>query len=52
MNIIDKILTEFTNKKGGINTKKIMMKCNIKYLNALIESTNFLPNDIHLRFIS
>jgi hypothetical protein len=50
MNIINKILTEFTNKKGGINTKKIMMKENAQYLNALIDSTNFLPNNTHLRF--
>lgn len=50
MNIINKILTEFTNKKGGINTKKIMMKENVQYLNVLIDSTNFLPNNTHLRF--
>jgi hypothetical protein len=50
MNIINKILTEFTNKKGGINTKKIKIIDNEKYLNALIEVTNFLPNDTHLRF--
>lgn len=50
MNIINKILTEFTNKKGGINTKKIIMKENAQYLNALIDSTNFLPNNTHLRF--
>lgn len=50
MNIINKILTEFTNKKGGINTKKIMMKENAQYLNVLIDSTNFLPNNTHLRF--
>lgn len=50
MDIINKILTEFTNKKGGINTKKIKMVGNEKYLKALIDATNFLPNDIHLRF--
>ncbi len=50
MNIINKILTEFTNKKGGINTKKIKMLGNEKYLDALINTTNFLPNDTHLRF--
>jgi hypothetical protein len=50
MNIINEILTEFTNKKGGINTKKIMIKGNIKYLDALIRSTSFLPNNTHLRF--
>lgn len=50
MNIINKILTEFTNKKGGINTKKIKMIGNEEYLNALIDMTNFLPNDTHLRF--
>jgi len=50
MNIINKILTEFTHKKGGINTKKIMMQENAQYLNALIDSTNFLPNNTHLRF--
>lgn len=50
MDIINKILTEFTNKKGGINTKKIKMLGNEKYLNALIDSTDFLPNDTHLRF--
>lgn len=50
MNIINKILKEFTNKKGGINTKKIKIIGNEKYLNALIEVTNFLPNDTHLRF--
>lgn len=50
MDIINKILTEFTNKKGGINTKKIKMLCNEQYLNALIDVTNFLPNDTHLRF--
>ena len=50
MDIINKILTEFTNKKGGINTKKIKMIGNEKYLNALIDATNFLPNDIDLRF--
>ncbi len=50
MDIINKILKEFTKKKGGINTKKIKMLGNEKYLNALIGSTDFLPNDIHLRF--
>ena len=50
MNIINKILTEFTNKKGGINTKKIKMLGNEKYLDALINATSFLPNDTHLRF--
>lgn len=50
MNIINKIQTEFTNKKGGINTKKIKMTGNEKYLKALIDATNFLPSDIHLRF--
>lgn len=50
MNIINKILTEFTNKKGGINTKKIKMIGNEKYLEALIDVTRFLPNDTHLRF--
>jgi hypothetical protein len=50
MNIIDKILLDFTNKKGGINTKKIKMLGNKKYLDALIDATNFLPNNTHLRF--
>jgi hypothetical protein len=50
MDIIKKILTEFRNKKGGINSQKIKMIGNEKYLNALIDATNFLPNDINLRF--
>lgn len=50
MNIINEILTEFTNKRGGINTPKIMMKDNIKYLEALIDATSFLPQNTHLRF--
>lgn len=50
MDIINKILTEFANKKGGINTKKIMTKDNTKYLQALIDATNFLPDNTHLRF--
>jgi hypothetical protein len=50
MNIINKILIDFTNKKGGINTKKIKMLGNEKYLDALISSTSFLPDDTHLRF--
>jgi hypothetical protein len=50
MNIIDKILLGFTNKKGGINTKKIKMLGNKKYLDALIDATNFLPDNTHLRF--
>jgi hypothetical protein len=50
MNIIDKILIDFTNKKGGINTKKIKMSGNKKYLDALISATSFLPNNTHLRF--
>jgi hypothetical protein len=50
MNIINEILTEFANKKGGVNTKKIKMLGNEKYLNALLKATDFLPNDIHLRF--
>jgi hypothetical protein len=50
MNIIDKILLDFTNKKGGINTKKIKMLGNKKYLDALIDATNFLPDNTHLRF--
>lgn len=50
MNIVNKILSEFANKRGGINTKKIMMKDNIKYLDALISVTNFLPHNTHLRF--
>lgn len=50
MNIINKILIDFMNKKGGINTKKIKMLGNEKYLNILISATSFLPDDIHLRF--
>jgi hypothetical protein len=50
MNIIDKILLDFTNKKGGINTKKIKMSGNKKYLDALISATSFLPNNTYLRF--
>ena len=50
MNIINKILIDFTNKKGGINTKKIKMLGNEKYLDALISATSFLPDNIHLRF--
>ena len=50
MDIIKKILTEFRNKKGGINSQKIKMIGNEKYLSALIDATNFLPNDINLRF--
>jgi hypothetical protein len=50
MNIIDKILVDFTNKKGGINTKKIKMLGNEKYLDALIHATSFLPDNTHLRF--
>ena len=50
MNIIDRILLDFTNKKGGINTKKIKMLENKKYLDALIDATNFLPDNTHLRF--
>jgi hypothetical protein len=50
MNIIDEILIKFKNKKGGINTQKIRMSENLKYLNALIDITNFLPIDTHLRF--
>lgn len=50
MNITNKILTDFTNKKGGINTKKIKTAGNEKYLKALIDATDFLPNDTHLRF--
>jgi hypothetical protein len=50
MDIINKILTDFTNKKGGLNTPKIKMVDSIQYLNALIEFTNFLPINTHLRF--
>ena len=50
MNIINKILIEFTNKKGGINTQKIKMLGNEKYLDALVGATSFLPDDTHLRF--
>ena len=50
MNMIKDIITKFSNKKGGINTSKIKMLDNIKYLNTLIELTNFLPEDTHLRF--
>ena len=50
MNIINKLITDFTNKKGGINTKKIKMPDNQIYLNTLLETTNFLPKDTHLRF--
>lgn len=50
MNIINKILTDFKNKKGGINTRKIKMPENKKYLDALICATNFLPDNTHLRF--
>ena len=50
MDIINKILVEFVNKKGGINTKKIKMLGNEKYLDALIDVTDFLPDNTHLRF--
>jgi hypothetical protein len=50
MNIINKILVDFTNKKGGINTKKIKMLGNEKYLDALVRATSFLPDNTHLRF--
>jgi hypothetical protein len=50
MDIIDKILKEFTNKRGGINTKKINMSTNVEYLNALIDATHFLPENTNLRF--
>ena len=50
MNIINKLLEDFTNKKGGINTKKIRMLDNQIYLDALLEATYFLPEDTHLRF--
>ena len=50
MDIIDKILKEFTNKRGGINTKKIKMSTNVEYLNALIDVTHFLPENTNLRF--
>lgn len=50
MSIIHKLLTEFTNKKGGINTKKIKMPVNEKYLSILINVTNFLPKNSHLGF--
>lgn len=50
MDIINKLLKDFTNKKGGINTKKIKMSYNKIYLDTLLETTNFLPKDTHLRF--
>lgn len=50
MNIIKDIIEKFSNKKGGINTKKISMKDNIIYLNTLIKVTDFLPEKTHLRF--
>jgi hypothetical protein len=50
MNIINKLLKDFTNKRGGINTKKIKMPNNKIYLDTLLEITNFLPKDTHLRF--
>ena len=50
MNIINKLLKDFANKKGGINTKKIKMSDNQIYLDALLEITYFLPKDTHLRF--
>ena len=50
MNIVDKILKDFANKKGGINSKKIKMKDNLVYLDALLSLTNFLPEDTQLRF--
>lgn len=50
MNIIIKILKEFSNKKGGINTKKIKMIGNQMYLETLLEATSFLPKNTPLRF--
>jgi hypothetical protein len=50
MDIIDKLLKDFTNKKGGINTKKIKISHNKIYLDTLLETTSFLPEDTHLRF--
>lgn len=50
MDIINFILQEFSNKKGGINTKKIKMKSNTIYFNHLLELTNFLPKTTHLRY--
>jgi hypothetical protein len=50
MDIIDIILKEFANKKGGVNSKKIKMKDNSIYLDSLISFTNFLPENTHLRF--
>jgi hypothetical protein len=50
MNIIEEIIEKFSNRKGGINTKKIKMPEHKKYLDELIISTNFLPSSIDLRF--
>lgn len=50
MNIINNLLKDFANKKGGINTKKIQMSDNKIYLDALLDATYFLPKDTHLRF--
>lgn len=50
MDIITEILNKFKNKKGGINTQKICQKENEKFLNSLIDMTNFLPKETHLRF--
>ena len=50
MDIITEILNKFKNKKGGINTQKIRQKENEKFLNSLIDMTNFLPKETHLRF--
>lgn len=50
MIIRNEILKKFKNKKGGINTKKIRMQENSFYLEELIKLTNFLPENIHLRF--
>lgn len=47
---IDIILSDFINKKGGVNTKKIKMLSNQIYLDTLISVTKFLPIDTPLRF--
>jgi len=62
MNIINEILTEFVNKKGGINTKKIKMLGNEKYLYAfytfnkekeknLLKRESVLNKNINFNFI-
>ncbi len=49
MEDIINIIKLFSNKKGGLNTKRIMIASNELYFNKLIELTKFLPTNVYPR---